>query len=84
MQNYYKENPSLSMQMLGNMICRHGEEWLGDIEMMAVLSAFYNWMKRGQDKRFLSQIACFIHWIWKMSCNNLLMLPVVTRRITNK
>ena len=50
----------LSMQMFGNMICRHREEWLGHIEMMTALSAFYNSMKRGQDKRFLSQLACFI------------------------
>ena len=48
------------MQRLGNMICGHREEWLGDIEMLTALSAFYNWMKRGQDKRFLSQLACFI------------------------
>jgi len=39
----------LSMQMFGNMICRHREEWLGHIEMMTALSAFYNSMKRGQD-----------------------------------
>ena len=44
----------------GNMICRHREEWLGHIEMMTALSVFYNWMKRGKDKRFLSQLACFI------------------------
>jgi hypothetical protein len=31
---------------------------LGDTEMMIALSAFHNWMKRGQDKRFLSQLAC--------------------------
>jgi len=42
------------------MVCRHREEWLGHIEMMTALSAFYNWMKRGKDKGFLSQLACFI------------------------
>ena len=45
------------MQMLGNhgnMTCRHTEEWLGHIVMM---------MKRGEDKRFLSQLACFIDCI---------------------
>ena len=56
------------MQMLGNMVCRHREEWLGHIEMMTALSAFYNWMKRGKDKGFLSQLACFIDcihfWHW--------------------